>query len=233
MVNLTTTENEECSICLTNIINIGKLNCDHKFCYDCINHWSATNGLCPLCRQLITHVNDVQLNKHNDFFITDDIVIMGNNISTDGSYMLSSNYITTSSNGNNLTIGNTLTITGDVTLNVSNIVNNSNIQTSSINLGSTGDHIYLDNNEMKIFANENHEHLVKQADADNNSDWFDIAPVTNIPYNNHLFFNTVGTGKSQSLIFKTNKENPIVPKFVVSPWIQSSIEPDENLKSLY
>ena len=65
---MSTAENEECSICLTNIINVGKLNCKHVFCHECINHWYTINKLCPMCKQLITHINDVQMNNQNDFF---------------------------------------------------------------------------------------------------------------------------------------------------------------------
>jgi len=43
--------NNECAICLENIENEYKLDCNHKFCYECINKLIEDNKIkCPLCR---------------------------------------------------------------------------------------------------------------------------------------------------------------------------------------
>ena len=53
----------ECPICLKNIIDIDKsvTNCDHIFCYDCLNSWFKKNNVsCPMCRK------DIISFKHNN-----------------------------------------------------------------------------------------------------------------------------------------------------------------------
>ncbi len=53
----------ECPICLKNIIDIEKsiTNCDHIFCYDCLNSWlKKKNVSCPMCRK------DIISFKHNN-----------------------------------------------------------------------------------------------------------------------------------------------------------------------
>ena len=46
---------ETCSICLSEIINPATTNCDHSFCYTCIDNWINTyQKHCPLCRNIIT-----------------------------------------------------------------------------------------------------------------------------------------------------------------------------------
>ena len=51
-------EIQECSICLNEIVVSSRLNCGHTFCDECIKKSILINKLCPLCRQLITHIND-------------------------------------------------------------------------------------------------------------------------------------------------------------------------------
>jgi len=45
---------EDCPICLNRNTKI-KTNCNHYFCYYCINKWTITNDKCPICRQHILH----------------------------------------------------------------------------------------------------------------------------------------------------------------------------------
>ena len=53
-------QNENCSICLNTIKDKCTLDCNHKFCNDCILEWMCTfnaeiytNPTCPLCRSEI------------------------------------------------------------------------------------------------------------------------------------------------------------------------------------
>jgi hypothetical protein len=71
-----------------------------------------------------------------------------------------------------------------------------------------------------------------------NDDWFEVQPEPISVKNRHLInitkpigINTIGTSlKNASWDLRGN---PACPKYVVSPWLQSSIEPDTNLKPLY
>ena len=70
-----------------------------------------------------------------------------------------------------------------------------------------------------------------------NPDWFDIVPDAIDVKNRHLInvskpigINTIGTSlRNPSYDIRTTPPNP---KYVVSPWSQSTIEPDNNFKSL-
>jgi hypothetical protein len=70
-----------------------------------------------------------------------------------------------------------------------------------------------------------------------NDDWFEVQPEPISVKNRHLInitkpigVNTIGTSlKNASYDIRAA---PAAPKFVVSPWLQSSIEPDINLKPL-
>lgn len=71
-----------------------------------------------------------------------------------------------------------------------------------------------------------------------NDDWFEVQPEPISVKNRHLInitkpigINTIGTSlKNASWDIRGT---PSCPKFVVSPWSNSSIEPDTNLKPLY
>lgn len=71
-----------------------------------------------------------------------------------------------------------------------------------------------------------------------NDDWFEVTPEPISVKNRHLInitkpvgINTIGTSlKNASWDLRGS---PACPKFVVSPWLQSSIEPDTNIKPLY
>jgi 3-dehydroquinate dehydratase len=45
----------ECVICYSNKTN-NILNCNHKFCSDCINKWIEHNNSCPMCRSSIKNI---------------------------------------------------------------------------------------------------------------------------------------------------------------------------------
>lgn len=68
-------------------------------------------------------------------------------------------------------------------------------------------------------------------------DWFEVQPEPVSVKNRHLInvtkpvgINTIGS--SQKNASYDIRGTPACPKFVVSPWLQSSIEPDHNLKSI-
>lgn len=70
-----------------------------------------------------------------------------------------------------------------------------------------------------------------------NQDWFEVMPEPISVKNRHLIniskpigINTIGTSlKNPSYDLRGS---PPCPKFVISPWLQSSIEPDTNIKGL-
>lgn len=71
-----------------------------------------------------------------------------------------------------------------------------------------------------------------------NNDWFEVAPEPISVKNRHLInitkpigIDTIGTSKKNASY--DLRSDVLAPKFVVSPWLQSSIEPDTNLKPLY
>ncbi|VVU94462.1 Ring finger domain [seawater metagenome] len=41
----------ECTICLQELNNPEKLECNHTFCQTCIQKWNEKNSTCPLCRK--------------------------------------------------------------------------------------------------------------------------------------------------------------------------------------
>ncbi len=70
-----------------------------------------------------------------------------------------------------------------------------------------------------------------------NKDWFEVMPEPISVKNRHLInvsrpigVNTIGTSLRNASY--DIRGSPPCPKFVVSPWLQSTIEPDYNLKGL-
>ena len=47
-------ENSPCAVCYTENSNIRVLNCNHNYCYGCINTWYNSKETCPLCRETMT-----------------------------------------------------------------------------------------------------------------------------------------------------------------------------------
>lgn len=47
-----------CSICTEVITDTATLNCQHVFCYDCILAWCKQTNTCPLCRAIITRIDN-------------------------------------------------------------------------------------------------------------------------------------------------------------------------------
>lgn len=45
--------NMACPICLGNIVEPGYINCEHLFCYRCIEKWLSQNNNCPLCKTTV------------------------------------------------------------------------------------------------------------------------------------------------------------------------------------
>lgn len=71
-----------------------------------------------------------------------------------------------------------------------------------------------------------------------NDDWFEVQPEPISVKNRHLInitkpigINTIGTSLRNASW--DIRGAPSCPKYVVSPWLQSSIEPDTNLKPLF
>jgi hypothetical protein len=69
-------------------------------------------------------------------------------------------------------------------------------------------------------------------------DWFETIDTVNVK-NSHLInlyrpigANTIGSSHKEAIYDIRGLDNAVCPKFVVSPWMQSSTEPDESLKSL-
>jgi hypothetical protein len=70
-----------------------------------------------------------------------------------------------------------------------------------------------------------------------NNDWFEVLPEAISAKNRHLInvskpigINTIGTSLRNASW--DIRGTPTCPKFVVAPWLQSTIEPDTNMKSL-
>ena len=69
-------------------------------------------------------------------------------------------------------------------------------------------------------------------------DWFETIETVNVK-NSHLIniyrpigVNTIGSTNKNASYDIRGTGKAVAPKFVVSPWLQSSIEPDRNMKSL-
>lgn len=85
----------------------------------------------------------------------------------------------------------------------------------------------------EIFNSQNYLPNEKSA----NPNWFDVVPDAISVKNRHLInvskpigINTIGTSlRNPSYDIRGSPPNP---KFVISPWLQSTIEPDNNFKSL-
>ena len=62
----------ECPICLGNIKENHTTECGHHFCHQCIFEWLKKHDSCPLCRQMISIVQDNHKDVHNDSNFTID-----------------------------------------------------------------------------------------------------------------------------------------------------------------
>jgi hypothetical protein len=96
---------------------------------------------------------------------------------------------------------------------------------------------YMKSDKYKV---EDEEDIFKAEDylpKEKKDDWFEVMPEAISVKNRHLInvtrpvgVNTIGTTlKNPSYDIRGN---PPCPKFVVSPWMQSSYEPDTNIKGL-
>ena len=50
---------EECSICYSEEPNI-ITECNHQFCYNCLNEWFNKNNICPNCRKIVTKCSAIE-----------------------------------------------------------------------------------------------------------------------------------------------------------------------------
>ncbi len=66
----TSLETEICGICLDKISSEAKLDsCIHKFCYECIQKWSETANVCPMCTTKFHRLTKTQVrDKNNSYF---------------------------------------------------------------------------------------------------------------------------------------------------------------------
>jgi hypothetical protein len=51
-----------CSICL-NVCSdmIGRIQCSHAYCFNCIKEWSTVRHDCPVCRHHITRIHKLKV----------------------------------------------------------------------------------------------------------------------------------------------------------------------------
>tara|TARA_B100001287_G_C22632120_1_gene505715 strand:+ start:355 stop:852 length:498 start_codon:yes stop_codon:yes gene_type:complete len=63
----------KCSICLEEINNKSTTNCNHSFCFNCLNEWLSKNkNTCPICRTQLKHyINNGNNTKIISIFNTD------------------------------------------------------------------------------------------------------------------------------------------------------------------
>ena len=59
MAAVQSSEKENCCICLGEVENRGQISCDHKFCFDCIHHWSKVTNTCPICKKAFKKITAV------------------------------------------------------------------------------------------------------------------------------------------------------------------------------
>ncbi len=107
----------------------------------------------------------------------------------------------------------------------------------------SGHAAYQSSDKAKCGSNQNCEpedlyDIEKYLPQEVNDDWFEVQPEPISVKNRHLInitkpigVNTIGTSKK--IASYDLRGRPMCPKFVVSPWLGSSVEPDNNLKPLY
>ena len=60
--NCNENESERCTVCLCDFDSgdeVRALNCSHKFHVECIDQWLSINKKCPLCREDVDKIRDV------------------------------------------------------------------------------------------------------------------------------------------------------------------------------
>jgi len=89
-----------------------------------------------------------------------------------------------------------------------------------------------------ITAHLSSDNINSQNTDENNSDnddWFDVIPVEQINKNDFIPNKIIGVNTIYDHKGSRNVDirgHIAAPKFIVAPWLQSTIEPDYNLKSL-
>lgn len=89
------------------------------------------------------------------------------------------------------------------------------------------------------YKNDNDKYNVNSyLPQEEEKDWFETIETVNVK-NSHLIniyrpigVNTIGSTHKNSTYDLRGTDKAVCPKFVVSPWLQSSIEPDRSMKSL-
>lgn len=103
-------------------------------------------------------------------------------------------------------------------------------------INACGEMAAVDHTDEKIIVDDlfNADNYLPQI---SHKDWFDVPPSPVDVKNRHLINVTRPIGVDSVASSKKNasydiRGNPPCPKFVVSPWMQSSIDPDVNIKGL-
>lgn len=96
------------------------------------------------------------------------------------------------------------------------------------------------NNGLAIYKNDSKVSDEDMYNLDNylpkeqNKDWFDVPPEAVQIKDRHLINVTRPVGIATNASSRRNASHdirgtPVVPKFTVAPWLQSSIDPDDNI----
>lgn len=98
-------------------------------------------------------------------------------------------------------------------------------------------HASIDVGSNKSSRKENYE-LDNFLPKEEEKDWFETIETVDVK-NSHLIniykpigVNTIGSCQKNATYDLRGTDKAVCPKFVVSPWMQSSIEPDRSMKSL-
>ena len=61
------TISQNCVICMDQCTEkIGYLQCNHEFCFECINNWSNNKKTCPICNKKFSNIKTKKIKKNNN-----------------------------------------------------------------------------------------------------------------------------------------------------------------------
>lgn len=156
------------------------------------------------------------------------------NTAPEGTYAVSNYKDGRRGNSNNQDFDNFMSASNDLLENTNEGVENFSVDKNNY-LVHDGEEPNRQNEKLSDIFNSD-SLLPNQNDG--NDQWFDLPPEPISVKNKHLIMisqpgigtNTVGTSRKNA--GHDIRGTPPCPKFVVAPWMQSSIEPDTNIKSL-
>jgi len=67
------TYKKQCTICMEEIVKIGRTNCGHEFCFMCLYNWLKKSKTCPICRCQIHNIS-FTIGNTNHLYIILDII---------------------------------------------------------------------------------------------------------------------------------------------------------------